>query len=463
MTDTLQRVIGELVGDLEQRFPYAAALLSGASGIQISDNGSEQSAGEVNPSRGVVFTVYDGAVFDEYASSDLDPDRLARGVRQWASGLTRRTDGPPLATGAPADGSRDERSFQVAMEIDPTSVPLKDKLALIRDIQQRTKAMDSRIVQAQVRYGDTTRESVYTGRGRRLTQQVTRTLLAVLVAVSDGSQVRYQFTVNAGTKGFEVTRISDEELRKTVDVALRLLEAQKIEPGDYDVVADSGVSGVIAHESFGHGVELDLFPKGRALSAQYLNKQVAAPTISMFDDPSVPGGYGSYFFDDEGEIARPVQILRDGVFVLPISDFASATYAPGEHTANGRRQDFTRKTYARMTNTFFAPGDVAPADMIAGVERGVYLRWPESGMEDPMGWGIQVTAHYGEEIVNGQLTGKLFAPVGITGYVPDVLKSITAVGSDFELLGGATCGKGHKEFVPVSSGGPHLRMKARLG
>jgi TldD protein len=73
-----------------------------------------------------------------------------------------------------------------------------------------------------------------------------------------------------------------------------------------------------------------------------------------------------------------------------------------------------------------------------------------------------VTAHYGEEIVNGALTGKLFAPVGITGYVPDLLQSISAIGNDFELSPG-TCGKGHKEYVPVASGGPHLRMKARLG
>jgi TldD protein len=182
----------------------------------------------------------------------------------------------------------------------------------------------------------------------------------------------------------------------------------------------------------------------------------------MFDDPSVPGGNGSYFFDDEGELARPTQILRDGVFVRPISDFASATLAPGIHTPNGRRQDFTRKVYARMTNTFFGRGTVAPADMISGLERGIYLRSAESGMEDPMGWGIQITAHYGEEIVDGKPTGRLFAPVGVTGYVPDVLSSISAIGNDFELWVGY-CGKGHKEMVPVSTGGPHLRMKARLG
>jgi predicted Zn-dependent protease len=75
---------------------------------------------------------------------------------------------------------------------------------------------------------------------------------------------------------------------------------------------------------------------------------------------------------------------------------------------------------------------------------------------------MQVTAHYGEEIVNGRLTGRLFTPVGITGYVPDLLQSISAIGDDFALSPG-TCDKRHKEMVPVAFGGPHLRMKVRLG
>jgi TldD protein len=466
MTDALDTALGDLVGDLERRFPYAAALLTGASGVQISDNGAEQSASEVSPSRGVVFTVYDGATFQEYATSDLDPDQLARAVRVWAGTLAPRP-GPPLAA-SPADANADgaatplRKEYRVIAELDPAAVPLHEKLAHLRDLQQRAKAFDSRIAQAQVRYDDTTEEKLYIGRGRHLRQQVIRSSLLVLIVVSDGTTTRFHAWIAGGTKGFEIARLSEDDLRQTGETALRLLEAGKIEPGEYDVVADPSISGVIAHESFGHGVELDLFPKGRALSAHYLNQQVAAPSINMFDDPSIPGGYGSYFFDDEGELARPTQILRDGVFVLPISDLSSATFAPGVRTPNGRRQDFSRKSYARMTNTFFAPGTTPPAEIIADVERGVYLRFAESGMEDPMGWGIQLTAHYGEEIRDGTLTGKLFAPVGITGNVPDVLKSISAVGSHFDLAGG-TCGKGHKELVPISAGGPHLRLKARLG
>ncbi len=457
----LLQTAADLVADLEQRFPYAAALFSSASGIQITDNGGEQSASEVSPSRGLVFTIYDGSQFVEYATSTLAPDALAREVRAWASEQRVHPGGPALA---PDQGntSRGDQAFRTSLQVDPTTVPLQDKLALARDIQRRAQGLDGRIAQVQVGYSDNTRETVYIGRGNFLEQHVTRTILSVFIAVADENQMRFHFLQRSGTGGFELARVTEEDLAQTADVALRLLQAEHIEPGEYDVVTDPSVSGVIAHECFGHGVELDLFPKGRARAAQYLDKPVAASSVQMFDDPSYAGAYGSYFFDDEGELARPTQILRDGVLVRPISDFASATLAPGVHTANGRRQDFTRKVYARMSNTFFSAGDTDPAAMLAGVEHGIYLRQAESGMEDPAGWGIQVTAHYGEEIADGKLTGRLFAPVGITGYVPDLLESINAIGSDFELSAGI-CGKGHKEMVPVSSGGPHLRMKARLG
>jgi TldD protein len=464
MSDALYRVARGLVFELEARFPYAAALFCSASGVRISDTGREQNASEENPARGAVFTVFDGASFAEYSTSDLEPDRLARDLRAWASGL--RSTGQA----APREAARDPETFAVGMRRDPASVPLTEKLAHVRDIQRRAAALDQRIVQARVNYSDRTTESVYIGRGRQLEQRLPRTIIQVLLVASDGAEARYNFTQHGGVAGFELAEMGDEELRATAEVAIRLLEAGHIEPGEYDTISDPSISGVIAHESFGHGVELDLFPKGRARAAQYLNRPVAAPGLQMFDDPTVSNAYGSYFFDDEGERAQPTQILRDGVFVRPISDLASATFvygfaqglAKGERTPNGRRQDVTRKTYARMSNTFFRRGATDPASMIADVERGVYLRQGESGVEDPMGWGIQVTAHYAEEIVNGRLTGKLYAPVGITGYVPDLLMSVSAIGNDFELSPG-TCGKGYKELVSVSSGGPHLRMRARLG
>ncbi|MGD8815316.1 MAG: metallopeptidase TldD-related protein, partial [Anaerolineales bacterium] len=111
--------------------------------------------------------------------------------------------------------------------------------------------------------------------------------------------------------------------------------------------------------------------------------------------------------------------------------------------------------------TFFGRGETPVSDLIKQAEDGIFLAKISSGMEDPKGWGIQVTCHYGQEIKGGKLTGRMFAPVVITGYVPDMLESITGVGNDLEIDGGY-CGKGHKEYILVASGGPHLLLKARV-
>jgi TldD protein len=84
-------------------------------------------------------------------------------------------------------------------------------------------------------------------------------------------------------------------------------------------------------------------------------------------------------------------------------------------------------------------------------------------MEDPKNWGIQCWILYGREIKDGEITNKIFSPILMTGYVPDLLNSISMISDDLELSGVGSCGKGHKEFVKVSSGGPYIKAKARLG
>ena len=69
----------------------------------------------------------------------------------------------------------------------------------------------------------------------------------------------------------------------------------------------------------------------------------------------------------------------------------------------------------------------------------------------------------GYEIEHGKLTGKVVAPVIMTGYVPDLLGSISMASRDRRVDGNGACGKGYKEWVKVADGGPYLKMKARLG
>ena len=116
-----------------------------------------------------------------------------------------------------------------------------------------------------------------------------------------------------------------------------------------------------------------------------------------------------------------------------------------------------------MTNTYFEGGKDTKEDMISSIRYGFLLENPSSGMEDPKNWGIQCMVNIAREIKDGRLTGRIFSPIVLTGYVPDLLKSISMMSEDVRLNGGGMCGKGYKEWVKVSDGGPYIKARIRLG
>ena len=258
-----------------------------------------------------------------------------------------------------------------------------------------------------------------------------------------------------------------EKLPGTVDKLLHechmLTTAKPMIPGEYDIVTDTEMTGLIAHEAFGHGVEMDMFVKDRALAKEYVGKYVASPIVNMRDGAGAALSAGSYFFDDEGILAGDTQIIRDGILVTGISDLSSALELGTAPTGNGRRESSRRKAYARMTNTFIEPGDAELEDMIGSIDHGFYVCECDNGMEDPKNWAIQCVAKYAIEIVDGKLTDNWFAPVILSGYVPDLLKSISMVSKNCKIVGAGMCGKGYKEWVRVSDGGPNVKARAKLG
>ena len=156
-------------------------------------------------------------------------------------------------------------------------------------------------------------------------------------------------------------------------------------------------------------------------------------------------------------------IIDKGILRKGLSDTQTAMHLGTVPTGNARRESYERKAYTRMTNTYFEPGESTMEEMIASIEDGFLLQGFESGMEDPKNWGIQCMVTSAKEIKNGKLTGKIYSPIVMTGYVPDLLKSITMVSKDLVLSGSGYCGKGYKEFVKTSTGGPAIKARVRLG
>jgi TldD protein len=452
----LRPALGEIVAQGREHAPYFTVLLSAKHGLTIQIDNREEHIIELNPSAGSVLSAFDGRTIYEKAVSGFSRDE----VQKAANELVREAR---FTDYTPADEPPRSGDYATVMQIDPTDLSVQEKLDRCRELHRRLNGRDPRIVNAQIRYIEQSEHSVFASQYADLAQRIQRVNLFLIVIVSgkDG-QIQYDYMSKSGGAGWEVLSFSDEEIQQLVDNAIALLSAERIEPAEYQIIAAPGVSGTICHESFGHGVETDMFLKQRARAAQFIDRTVGSSLVNIVDDPSRAGGYGSYFFDDEGRMASPTQIVENGIFRRGITDFYSAHALNIPRSANGRRQDYSRKAYARMSNTYFEAGTSTLDDMLAQVDQGIYLDKWSSGMEDPQGWGIQVTCHYGHEIKEGRITPRIFSPIGISGYVPEVLQSISAVSTGLYLDAG-TCGKGHKESVPVASGGSHLLLKARLG
>ena len=452
----LRTDLGKIVADANQAAARFSVLALARTGLQIRVDNREEHVVERAPTAGTVLSAFDGKTITEHALGGFSRTEVQRAAQSLMSGVPfAKHDAPP----------REERrgDFSTPVQIDPLELSVQEKLDRCRDLHRRARGSDARVTNVQISYSEYNQHAVYAALDANLAQRVQRVSLFVIVFVAgtDG-QVRYDWISRSGTGGWEVLQVSDEDLAGLVGRAVAMLSAKRIEPGDYDVITAPGVSGTICHESFGHGVETDMFLKERARAAHFIGKRIGSDLVQIFDDPSYAGAFGSYFFDDEGQVAAPTRIVENGIFQRGISDLYSSSALGIARSANGRRQDYSRKAYARMSNTFFGAGTSTLDEMLAQVDSGIYLDKWYSGMEDPHGWGIQVSCHYGHEIKGGKITDRLFSPIGISGYVPDVLGSIRAASNVLELEGG-TCGKGHKEYVQVASGGPHLLLKARLG
>lgn len=355
--------------------------------------------------------------------------------------------------------SEERLSFNRSTEfvINPSDLSDKDILDSLKSLHQKALNHDRRILDCVCMFQYLTTHKMFISADKDLQQHLlwSNGLLQPLAGTSD--KKRYYLQTFSLSGGAELLEQMNSNISYACSCAVDLLDSVVPTPGTYDVICMPDVTGLIAHEAFGHGVEMDMFVKDRALARTYMGQPVASPIVTMHDNALNCMECGSYFFDDEGTLSRDTTIIEKGILKCGISDLLSAARLKTAPTGNGRRESYERKAYARMTNTYFEKGTDRLEDMIASIENGILLENAASGMEDPKNWGIQCMVNLGREIKNGKLTGKIFSPVCLSGYVPDLLKSISMVSRDLQINGCGCCGKGYKEWVKVSDGGPAIK------
>lgn len=469
--DQVKPGLQKLVRALREAYPYASVLAVADENRSwsISRGGINISASGRGGGTGYVVRVFDGTgcaeySFNEFAEENI-PELCAVLARRLEEQRAALEGFEPLPTPPPTPPLSDEPAVLKKLStwrVHPRE--LGDEAIVEKLTALRKKALDhdGRVLDAQARVSYRACRKLFLSENRDLDQTVMWTTAMVAVLASRGQEIKMAYRPFSNLGGAEVLDEMDRRVEKVADDALELLESQPIVPGEYECVCDPETTGMIVHEAFGHGVEMDMFVKDRALARECVGEYVASRLVTMHDGSAVDEA-ATMFFDDEGTLTGDTVIIDRGVLRRGMCDALSAARLGVAPTGNGRRESYERKAYTRMTNTYFQGGEYTPEELIASVKDGFLLEAPSSGMEDPKNWGIQCMVTTAREIKDGKLTGKLFSPIVLTGYVPDLLKSVTMMSKTPVLSGSGYCGKGYKEWVKVSDGGPYMKARIRLG
>ena len=457
----------KLIRALRETYPYASvlAVANDDRSWRVSRTGVNITAFGNGGGTGFVVRVFDGAGCAEYSFNEFSEDKIPAICGTMAQRLEEQNAAlegiEPLPTPVLADEPA-VLSKSTAWKIHPRELGDEAVVAKIRALREKALAVDDRILDASASVSYRSYRKLFLSEHRDLDQTVMWTNAGMVVMAARGQEIKTSYRPFSVLGGAELLDEMDGSVEQVARDTLALLDSQPIPPGEYDCVCDPATTGMIVHEAFGHGVEMDMFVKDRAQAREFIGEYVASPLVTMHDGSAVDQS-ATAFFDDEGTLTGDTVIIDRGVLKTGMCDALSAARLGVAPTGNGRRESYTRKAYTRMTNTYFQGGDATPEELIASIEDGFLLECPSSGMEDPKNWGIQCMVDTAKEIKNGRLTGKIYSPIVLTGYVPDLLKSVTMMSRTPVLSGTGFCGKGHKEWVKVSDGGPYMKARIRLG
>lgn len=458
-----------LLDKLLTAYPFASILAVDAKARAYSVSGKNMSVNEDDmlTDRGFVIRVSDGKHYAEYSCNEIsehDLDEIYGRIQELtaSSGKLVPEDIKESEYQIPAEemltfsGSTD-------YEVDPEKLGDEAILKHLQELKDKGLSVSDELLDVRVFCNYQKYTKLFLSAHKDLIQNVMWMTGGMSFVAARGEEIKDYYKSYSNLGGAELLSEMEKDVEDCAHITLELLRSEPMVPGEYDCVCAPDVTGMIVHEAFGHGVEMDMFVKNRALAQSYIGKYVASPLVTMHDGAAGANQPATYFFDDEGTMAHDTIVIEKGILKTGISDLQSALILHSEPTGNGRRESCRRKAYTRMTNTYFEGGNDTKEEMIASISYGFLLENASSGMEDPKNWGIQCMVNYAREIRDGKLTGRIFSPIVLTGYVPDLLKSITMMSENVAFDGGGFCGKGYKEWVKVSAGGPYIKARIRLG
>jgi TldD protein len=404
---------------------------------------------------GVGVRVISGAKVVYAYSDDLDDASLDRTAK---------------AAALIAQGKGSERAYHVGKVALPMyyrvpapleSVDLQKKVDLAVRADAAAQKADPRVLQVFASYVDQTKRILVANTEGLLAEDVqdmARLNVSVVAKGADGNSQRGMYGGGGRVSMSHFDTFTPESVaQEAVRQAVAMLEAVDAPAGPQTVVLAPGWSGILLHEAVGHGLEADFIRKGTSLFTGKVGQKVASDKVTVIDDGTVASGRGSINTDDEGEPGQRKVLIEKGILRGYMYDKLNAKLMGEKTTGSGRRQSFRHAPLPRMTNTYLAPGDSTPEEIVRSVKKGLYCKHFGGGQVDITNGNFVFEVMEAYLIEDGQLTRPVKGAT-LIGKGPVALNNVSMVGCDpLHDPGMGTCGKAGQS-VPVGVGLPTVRM-----
>jgi len=339
----------------------------------------------------------------------------------------------------------------------PEAVHVDQKAEKVMLLDRTARSFGQKVRQVTVRYADSNQAvTIANSEGVYVEDNRIRSRYFINVIAHQGGVLQTGYEAPGGTLGFEIFDLypPEEHARRAAERALRMLDAPHAPAGKMTVVLSSEAGGTLIHEACGHALEADFIMKGTSIFAGKVGKKVASDLVTVIDDGTSPGKFGTLAFDDEGTPAQRTVLIENGVLKGFMSDRFTARELGIPASGNGRRQDFRHKPVPRMTNTLIAPGRTAPEEIVASVGSGLLVKRMGGGQVNVTNGDFVFEATEAYLIENGKIKHPVRGAI-LTGNGPRILETIDMVGSDLGWQTGV-CGK--YDHAPVADAQPTLRI-----
>lgn len=283
------------------------------------------------------------------------------------------------------------------------------------------------------------------------------TRLYLYVYVKDDKNMESSYYAPGAKKGYEfLNELNlEEKMKELVDSAILKLNAVPCPGGVMPVVIGNGFGGVIFHEACGHGLEATSVAENISVFSKDLGKKIASDVVTLIDDGSIPGFWGSSNVDDEGNVTQKNVLIEQGVLKKFLIDKLNNRIMNQEISSSGRRENYKYAPTSRMSNTYLEKGTDKISDMIKSIEYGLYAKSMGGGSVNPNTGDFNFSVKDAFLIEKGQIT-KAVKGASLIGNSVDILKEVSMVSDDLELETGY-CGS-ISGSVPTTVGQPTIKV-----